>query len=277
MISSARLRRLWGADSRTTRPFVLGVLALAVSAWAAPASATPPHPVYNGMRYANASYFDQYGAVPITTVYDVWGMSCTSKSCTNIPTRAQFDSTIHTYVSQFRSSSPIILDFEHLVVSVATSTSQARQQVTALTQLVGWAHQDYPSAQVGLYDYDWSPTYANSTYVSIRKQLYGAGGLDFFAPTMYQRWSTATDWDANLTAAIANDARVGALPSIAYVSPYIAGDTASGLQSSADWAHQLSSADSQLSGAIVWTACAPTDTLDTAQAWVQDVVSYLTA
>lgn len=223
--------------------------------------------VFNGTRYKNTGYFDQIGLVPFTTVYDVWNLTCDANNCYNVPDKEAFKKVLTSYVSQFRSSEYIAFDFEKIVIDSATSEEQAKNEVTLIKQLIAWAREAYPNAKLGMYDYDF-----NDKFRDIKAQLYQQSGFDFFAPTLYQRWPNHASWRVNLQAVVNNDRAINAsLPIYAYVSPYKAGRTASGLLTDAEWLGELSNAGQALSGIIIWTANTQTDTLNTTQSWIDNL------
>lgn len=222
---------------------------------------------FNGNRYANAAYLDGMGLVPFTSIYDVWGLSCDATRCYHVPTEGQFKKVLAGYVSQFRSNEFIAFDFEKIVIDAARSEAQAENEVALFQKFIAWTRAAYPNARLGMYDYDFNPKFRD-----IRAQLYQAGGFDFFAPTMYQRWPNHALWRTNLRAVVENDRAINrSLPIYAYVSPYKAGQTANGFLGDAEWLGELSEAGRAINGVIVWTESAPGDQLDTSQSWLADL------
>jgi hypothetical protein len=234
----------------------------------APVNAFPGNfNVFNGNRYANADYFDSMGLVPLTSIYDVWKLSCDATKCYHVPTEKQFKQALTSYVSQFRSSTVIVFDFENIVIDAARSEAQASNEVALFKQFIAWAREAYPNARLGMYDYDFNPKFRD-----IRAQLYQSAGFDFFAPTMYQRWPDHAAWRANLHAMVANDRAIApALPIYAYVSPYMSGLTSNGFLGDSEWLAELSDAGRAINGVIVWTQSASFDSLNTNQSWLADL------
>lgn len=223
--------------------------------------------VFNGTRYKNAAYLDQMGLMPFTSVYDVWTLTCDENGCYNVPDKETFRKVLASYVSQFRSSEYIAFDFEKMVIDSAHSEEQAKNEVALIKQFIVWTREAYPHAKLGMYDYDFTDRFRD-----IKAQLYQQGGFDFFAPTLYQRWSNHATWRANLQAVVDNDRAINStLPIYAYVSPYKGGRTTSGFLGDAEWLGELSNAGHVLNGVIIWTANTPTDTLDTNQRWLDDL------
>jgi hypothetical protein len=192
-------------------------------------------------------------------------------SCFNVPSKTDFQKVLNTYATQFRSSKYIALDFENIVVTQAKSDAQAQNEVKLLKTFASWVKDKYPSAKVGLYDYDY-----NSSRANLRAGLYQADGFDFFAPTMYQRWATAADWQTNLTRAVQNDRAINPnLPIYAFVSPYKAGVTSKGYLGDHDWSTELMQAAQRTDGIIVWTMSSLTDTLDLTSNWVKVLQGHM--
>src|SRR5262249_8629998 len=156
----------------------------------------------------------------------------------NVPTQSAFTSVLNSYVADsasgssggYGSSFMIILDFENMEIDNATSAAQANQEATQFLQFASWGHAAYPLAKVGIYDYDY-----NSNYASVRATLYQSGGMDVFAPSLYQRWSSHSTWLSNLNAAITNDKAINSnLPIYPYISPFVSGNVSSGLLSTTE-------------------------------------------
>ncbi|WP_431825882.1 hypothetical protein [Burkholderia sp. F1] len=222
---------------------------------------------FNGNRYANAAYLDGMGLVPFTSIYDVWNLSCDATKCYHVPTESQFKKVLASYVSEFRSSEFIAFDFEKIVIDAARSEAQAYNEVALFEKFIAWTREAYPNARLGMYDYDFNPKFRN-----IRATLYQAGGFDFFAPTMYQRWPNHSLWRTNLKAVAENDRAINrSLPVYAYVSPYKDGLTEHGFLGDDEWLDELSDAGRTINGVIVWTQSSPADRLDTNQRWLADL------
>lgn len=223
--------------------------------------------VFNGTRYRNTTDLDQMGFVPFTTVYDVWKLTCDANSCSNVPDKETFKKVLTNYVSQFRSSEYITFDFEKIVIDSAYSEEQAKREVALIKQFIEWTREAYPHTKIGMYDYDF-----NNKFSSIKAQLYQHGGFDFFAPTLYQRWTSHATWCANLKAVVENDHAINPnLPIYAYISPYKAGKITSGFLSIAEWQGELFNASQTLNGVIIWTENTRNDTLNTNQSWLKDL------
>jgi len=216
------------------------------------AQSTPPFIVFDNTYYPNsASVFDAAGALRATVMYSqsTWPGTCNSTGCPNAPSESTFKADVTAYVNEFGSSNVIIFDYENLVLSAESSTAAATNAVALFKQMIGWAREVYPNAKIGMYDYDYSSTYApNSTtgYNTLRAQLYNGGtaSFDFFAPTMYQRWSTHTAWDQNLANSIINDSAVNHtnglnLPIYPYFSPYTSGNTSSSLLADSEFQSEI--------------------------------------
>lgn len=199
---------------------------------------------------------EQFGVTDSATVYDDWSLSCSTTACSNVPTQSAFESKVQTYVGLDKSGStgPITLDFEGIVPVDATSGAQAQQEVDLWKELITWAHDAEPSAPIGMYSYDWSNAY--SSYTS---QLYASGYFNFFAPSMYNRWSSTSTWSTELSDAVANDRAISSsLPIYPYV--WAAWDTSgnSSWLSGTDWDSEFTQLESQTQGAILWGSL-PTD------------------
>jgi len=282
---------------------------------------TTPSPflVYDDTRYPNSqAVLETMGAMRNAVFFSqtAWPGTCTSTGCPDAPTQAVFQSLLQTYVKEFGSSNTIILDFENLVISKEASTAAANNAVALFLQMIAWTRAIYPNAKIGIYDYDWSSNYSSSStgFNAIRAQLFkgGTASFDFFAPTMYQRWTTHAIWDQNLAQAIINDTAINNtngvnLPIYPYISPYISGTTADGLLTDAEWKSELAdlvscntpsssacltvmtsltpvagncsaasstTACSQISGGVLWTQ-SMTSNLDPTSSWVGDLSAVL--
>ena len=233
------------------------ILAILFCSFTRPAVATTPtsFTLYDTSFYPNSpSVFAPKGALRATVMYaqSTWPGTCTSTGCPNAPTQAQFQSDVTAYVNKFGSSAVIVFDYENLVISAESSTAAANNAVALFQQMIAWTRAIYPNAKIGMYDYDWTSTYApgsSSGYNAIRAQLYqsGSSSFDFFAPTMYQRWSTHTAWDQNLAQAIINDSAINiangvSKPIYPYVSPYASGTPGGTLLTDAEWTSELQDA-----------------------------------
>ncbi|GGG83624.1 CBM96 family carbohydrate-binding protein [Edaphobacter dinghuensis] len=232
--------------------YVIVVVMLIHSSFIAYAS-TPPHfLIYDNTFYPNSQQvFDSAGALRATVMYSqaTWPGTCTSTGCPNAPTETQLKQDLTAYVSEFHNSNVIIFDYENLVLSAESSTGAANQAVALFQQLIAWTRQVYPNAKIGMYDYDYSSTYSpnnSSGYNTIRAQLFNgsSSSFDFFAPTLYQRWSTHTAWDQNLAEAIINDSAINQanglnLPIYPYISPYVNGTYTGTLLAESEWQSEL--------------------------------------
>ena len=223
----------------------------ACSPLAAQASATP-FTVYDNTSFPNStSVFDPAGTLRATVMYSQssWPGSCTSTGCPNAPTETEFKQDVTAYVKEFGTSNVIVFDYENLVINSESSTGAANNAVALFQQMIAWTRQVYPNAKIGMYDYDYSSSYApNSSngYNSIRAQLFNgsANSFDFFAPTMYQRWSNHTTWDQNLAQAIINDSAVNHsnglnLPIYPYFSPNVSGNPSGSLLADSEFQAEL--------------------------------------
>jgi len=229
------------------------VLLLGVTCPALHAQSTPPFIVLDNTYYPNStSVFDAAGTLRATVMYSqsTWPGTCTSTGCANAPTESEFKSKVTAYVDEFGSSNVIVFDYEDLVLSAEASTAAAENAVALFQEMIGWAREVYPNAKIGLYDYDYSSTYdpnSSSGYNTLRATLFNGStdSFDFFAPTMYQRWSTHAIWDQNLAQAIINDSAINqanglSLPIYPYFSPYTSGDTSSSLLADSEFQSEIS-------------------------------------
>ncbi|MDE1163139.1 MAG: hypothetical protein PW792_14545 [Acidobacteriaceae bacterium] len=225
-----------------------------VTAVTTPASVATPSPfvVYDNTNYPNSSaVLETLGTMRAAVLYSqtAWPGTCSATGCPNAPTQAVFQASLQTYVKAFGSSSTIIFDYENLVVSKEASTAAANNAVTLLLQMIAWTRAIYPNAKIGMYDYDWNSNYipsSSSGFNAIRAQLFkgGAASFDFFAPTMYQRWTTHALWDQNLAQSIISDTAINQanginLPIYPYISPYVSAVTADGLLTDLEWNAEL--------------------------------------
>jgi hypothetical protein len=209
--------------------------------------------VYSAVDESQSSAdLEQFGVTDATTVYDVWGLSCSTTSCSNVPTQSDFESEVQTYVGLDESGStgPITLDFEGILPVSASSDAEAAEEVSLWQELITWAHDAEPDAPIGIYSYDWSDAYSSYT-----AELYQPGYLDYFAPSMYNRWSTVADWETELSDAIAND---DAINSSLPIYPYLWAlwDTSSDTSylDGSDWGTEFSDLEASVPGAILWNA-----------------------
>lgn len=233
--------------------FVSGVFVLFTLAIARASAATPAKfLIYDNTSYPNSQQvFDTAGMLRATVMYtqSTWPGTCNSTGCPNAPTESQFKADLAAYVGEFHSTNLIIFDYENLVISAESSTAAANNAVALFKQMIGWVHQVYPNAQIGMYDYDYSASYSPSSsngYNAIRAQLYdgSSNSFSFFAPTLYQRWSTHTAWDQNLADAIVNDSAINSmnglnLPIYPFISPYVDGSTSDSLLADSEWQSEL--------------------------------------
>ncbi len=159
------------------------------------------------------------------------------------------------------TTGPITLDFENILPVSATSDAQAAQEVSLWQELITWAHDAEPDAPIGMYSYDW-----NSAYESYTAELYGSGYLDYFAPSMYNRWSTVADWESELSTAVADDQAIdSSLPVYPYLEAvWDTGDT--GYLSGDDWDTEYQYLEASVPGAVLWNAGPLSD--DTACGWL---------
>ena len=252
--------------THTLTAAVLTATALAVGAVSHDASAhAASFTVYfANNQYESAADIDQYGTSDSDTVYDNWSLSCSTTSCSNVPSQATFEAKVQAYVSLDKSGTtgPITLDFEGIVPVDATSTAQAAQEVSLWHELITWAHDAEPSAPIGMYSYDW-----NSAYSSYTAQLYTSGYLDFFAPSMYNRWSSTSTWSTELDDAVAND---HAIDSSLPIYPYVEAiwDTTSGAYlSGKDWDTEFKQLESDTDGVVLWNIGTLADS--TACGWLE--------
>ncbi|MEY9848617.1 hypothetical protein [Streptacidiphilus sp. MAP5-3] len=243
-----------------THRFVPTLIVLMLALVLAPA-ATPAHAasftVYNSTNEnAPNADLEQFGVTDAATVYDDWSLSCSTTGCSNVPSQSTFEAKVQEYVSLDKSGStgPITLDFENILPVSAGSDAQAAQEVTLFKELITWAHDAEPSAPIGEYSYDWS-----SAYSSYTAELYASGYLNFFAPSMYNRWATTSDWSSELSAAVTNDHAINSsLP----IYPYVEGQWDNGSSTSwlsgVDWDVEFQQLQADTQGAVLW-GNTPTD------------------
>lgn len=262
---------------RRTLIAIAALLALGLTldlAGAAPAAHAAAFTVFSAVdESSSAADLEQYGVTDSATVYDVWGLTCSTTSCSNVPTQSAFEAKVQQYASLDESGStgPITLDFEKIVPVDATSDAQASEEVALWKELITWAHDAEPSAPIGMYSYDW-----DSAYSSYTAQLYGNGYFDFFAPSMYNRWSSVSTWESELSAAIADDHAIdSALPIYPYLEAVwdTSGDSA--YLSGTDWDVEFKDLESSTAGAVVWNVGALSDS--SACGWLEAFSSEMGA
>ncbi|HWG26388.1 hypothetical protein [Actinospica sp.] len=251
------------------RALALILTATALTAGAVGTAEHPAHAASFAVYFANdehesAADIEQYGAADSATVYDDWSLSCSTTGCSNVPSQSVFESKVQDYVSLDKSGSthPITLDFENILPVSATSTAQAAQEVSLWHELITWAHDAEPSAPIGMYSYDW-----NSAYASYTAELYASGYLDYFAPSMYNRWSSTSTWASELSTAVSNDHSIdSALPIYPYVEA-IWDDGSSGYLSGTDWDSEFQQIESRTQGVVLWNTGPLSDS--TACGWLE--------
>jgi hypothetical protein len=248
---------------RRTRGAVLAASLLALAATflstvgpAAQSAHATTFTVYNQTQgdWHNWS-LEQFGLADNAAVYDQWGLSCSTTGCGNVPSQATFEAAVKSAVGTFKAaaSAPLVLDLENILPVSATSAGQAQQDLALYEKLATWAHDAEPAAPLGIYSYDYSTAYSSST-----EQLYTGGYLQFFAPSMYNRWATVADWENELNAAVANDhAMDSALPIYPYLWPQW-DNGGSGQLSGPDWNTEFGRVQALTQGAIVWADSATT-------------------
>jgi hypothetical protein len=209
--------------------------------------------MYNATdEYGSSADLEQYGVTDSAVVYEDWPISCSTTSCSDVPTQSEVESKVQAYVGLDKSGStgPVTLDFESILPVSASSDAQAAQEVSLWKELITWAHDAEPHAPIGIYSYDWS-----NAYESYTAQLYKPGYLDYFAPSMYNRWDTVTDWKAELRDAISNDHAINSrLPIYPYL--WALWDTSSDKNylSGSQWATEFADLEASVPGAILWGA-----------------------
>jgi hypothetical protein len=196
---------------------------------------------------------EQFGLTDNAAIYDQWGLSCSATACSNVPSQSAFQTAVKNAVATFdaSASAPLVLDLENILPVSAKSAGQAQQDLTLYEKLATWAHQAEPAAPLGIYSYDYSTAYSSYT-----KQLYTGGYLQYFAPSMYNRWATVADWENEFDAAVADDhAMDSALPIYPYLWPLW--DNGSGGQlSGPDWSTEFAQVQAKTQGAIIWANAA---------------------
>jgi hypothetical protein len=207
---------------------------------------------------------EQFGVTDAATVYDDWGMSCSTTSCSNVPTQSDFDSEVEAYVALDESGStgPITLDFEGILPVDATSDAEAAEEVSLWQELITWAHDVEPDAPIGMYSYDWSDAYSSYT-----AELYQSGYLDYFAPSMYNRWASTSDWSTELDDAVADDQAINSsLPIYPYLEATWDTSSDTGYLDGVDWDSEFQQLEASTQGAVLWYAGTLDDT--TACSWL---------
>ena len=236
---------------------VLAAMLAVAAVSGVPAAWAQTFVLYNNTSYPNADLGAEFGLTNSAVVYDHWGLSCSDTGCSNVPDQDTYQTEVKGYVAQFKAgpTAPVTLDFENIVPVSATSAAQAAQEVALWKQLITWTHQAVPQAPVGMYSYDWETT--NDSYTA---QLYASGYFNYFAPSMYTRWSTMSTWQSKLSAAVSNDHSMNsALPIYPYLWPqsdYLSGNP---FTSSTDWNTEVTSVEAQAQGAIIWSNTTPLD------------------
>lgn len=193
---------------------------------------------------------EQFGATDAATVYDNWSLACSTTGCSNVPSQSTFEAKVQSYagIDKSGASGPITLDFEGIVPVDATSTAQAAQEVALWKELITWAHDAEPNAPIGMYSYDYA-----TAYTSYTAQLYASGYLDFFAPSLYNRWASVAAWKTELNAAVADDHAIdAALPIYPYVWQQW-DNGGSGVLSGVDWDVEFQALQGAVQGAVLWT------------------------
>lgn len=244
----------WGTRYSRSIAFSLAVVMQLAFPLSGAFAQTPPPSflIYDNTNYPNSgSTFDAAGALRATVMYSqsTWPGTCNSTGCPDAPTESEFKNDLQAYVNEFGTSNTIIFDYEDLDISNESSTAAANYAVTLFQQMIAWTRQVYPNAKIGMYDYDWSSSYdpnSSSGYNAIRAKLFNGttDSFDFFAPTMYQRWSNHEAWDQNLAQAIINDSAINQanglkLPIYPYISPYTNGNSADALLADSEWEAEL--------------------------------------
>lgn len=212
----------------------------------------------------SAADLEQYGVTDAATVYDDWGLSCTTTGCSNVPTQAVFEAKVQEYASLDESGStgPITLDFENILPVSATSDAQAAEEVSLYQELITWAHDAEPDAPIGMYSYDWE-----NTYQSYTAELYGSGYLDYFAPSMYNRWASVSDWESELSSAVSNDDAIASpLPIYPYLEAVWDTGSDTGYLDGDDWDTEFKDLEASVPGAVLWDAGPLSD--NTACGWL---------
>lgn len=256
--------------SRILRCLTALVLILAATAAvglgrAAPARAAT-FTVYSAVDESqSAADLEQYGVTDAATVYDDWSLSCSTTACGDVPDQSTFEAKVQEYVGLDESGStgPITLDFENILPVSASSDAQAAEEVSLWQELITWAHDAEPDAPIGMYSYDWS-----NAYQSYTAELYGSGYLDFFAPSMYNRWSTVADWESELSTAVSNDQEIdSSLPIYPYLEAIWDTGSSSAYLSGDDWDTEFQDLEATVPGAVLWNAGPLSD--DTACGWLE--------
>lgn len=211
--SGARARRV----AATVVAGLLGASGLVGSATPSSA-ASSAFTLFDNTSYSNANLVTDDGATRSGVVYDLWNVTCANTavySCT-LPTKSQFQALVRFQTAGLPATAPLTLDFEGIDAQYSTPVDQAANEFQAWQTLISWTRQVIPASQpLGAYSYDYS---LNTTEITQLASLHQNNGLTFFAPSLYNRWTTASAWTSNLKAAVANDHRINAVQPI---YPYI--------------------------------------------------------
>ncbi|MEY9956631.1 carbohydrate binding domain-containing protein [Streptacidiphilus sp. MAP5-52] len=259
------------------------VLALAVTP--SPAHAASPFVLFDNTSYNNDNLQANYGLTPAAVAYDYWNMSCantTTYSCT-LPPKDAYQDFIKSQAGTIPATSPLTLDFEGLDITSSTPTNQAVNDCQAWQTLISWTRAVIPAGQpLGNYSYDWSQSSAGT---SCNTTLHTeAGGLTFFAPSLYTHSTdlTGTDWTnwTNLvTGSITNDNQIApGQPIYGYIWPQwdsTSGTATDPIMDSTSWSQELTYLRSETQGAIVWSG--PQELSSASCGWIGATHNFMTA
>ncbi|MEU8485965.1 hypothetical protein [Streptomyces sp. NPDC048641] len=233
---------------------VATAMALALTPFLVTPASAAGFTVYTNERGTTPPGLQQFGAVKSTVVYDFFKFTCDSAGCYSnggaLPSQATYQAKVQEYMGtgQFggAAGSPVVLDFEDIVVTALSGQAATNAFNLWKNQLIPWTKSAAPGHPVGMYGYDWS-----TTNNSLTQQLHQNGLFDFFAPRMY--WDggeTESSWSTQLDQAIANDhALAPGQPIYPYIAPsaigggYLPGDT---------WSFIFSQLKAKTEGAVVW-------------------------
>ncbi|MEZ0068332.1 hypothetical protein ABIA32_004356 [Streptacidiphilus sp. MAP12-20] len=247
-----------------------------VMAAAPPSSASSAFTLFDNTSYRNANLVADDGATRAGVVYDLWNVTCANTSAYNctLPTKSQFQALVKFAVSGLPATAPITLDFEGIDALSSTPANQAANEFQAWQTLISWTRQVIPASQpLGVYSYDYS---LNASEINQLAVLHQNNGLTFFAPSLYNRWATASAWTGNLDAAVANDHQINAgQPIYPYMWPQNEAVAGNPYLSAATWSSELNQLKAATQGAIIWSGTAELGT--SSCGWLSATTTFATA
>ncbi|MEY9956632.1 carbohydrate binding domain-containing protein [Streptacidiphilus sp. MAP5-52] len=251
---------------------------------AAGAHAAAAFTLFDNTNYNNDNLPANYGLTPSAVVYDSWNITCqnTSTYACALPPQGDFQAKIRSVDATAPTSSPLTLDFENIDITSGTPVAQATNDCQAWQTLISWARAVIPAAQpLGNYSYDWSQS---SEGTSCNTTLHSeAGGLTFFAPSMYTytddlTGSDWTSWTTRVTQSVANDNAIApSQPIYPYVLTQwddVSGNDYSSMPAS-DWSQEIDYLQTTTQGAIIWSK--PGELGSTSCGWIGATHNFMTA